>query len=250
MKDGRGSVPRARSCSSCGGHLLGVDLPRDREVRDLPPRLGDLRRDQVAKASLGRSGLRRLGRALPLETARSRAERMRRAETLAVAAGRARLGPVERGGTRNGRGRRLVGIGRSRRLGHRLLCQYAHDRRADGNHVAGLGEVRAQPAGDRADDVHRRLVRLDLGDRLVDGDGVAGRLVPLDDHRLLHCDADRGNHDLRHESGLASVVGSEAANCIDRAAAGEHAELERVARAPRPARASRGSPPRPAPGSS
>ncbi len=47
---GVGSTPARAQRGERGQHRLGVDLPRDREVRNLPPRLAHLRRDQLAEA--------------------------------------------------------------------------------------------------------------------------------------------------------------------------------------------------------
>src|SRR5262249_43912313 len=78
-------------------------------------------------------------------------------------------------------------------------AEHLDDDRADRDDLAGLDEVRAETAGDRALEVHRRLVRLDLGDGLVGGDRIAGLLEPPDEERLAHRDAHcRTSDDARH----------------------------------------------------
>ena len=50
--------------------------------------------------------------------------------------------------------------------------------------LAGPRAMAAHPAGDRRGDVHHRLRRFERDHRLVEGDGLAFRHVPLDDVRL------------------------------------------------------------------
>ena len=72
---------------------------------------------------------------------------------------------------------------------------------AELHHGAGGGEDLEQRALVEGAELHRRLVGLDLGEEVVDGDGVALLLVPRADLALLH-----GRGELRHLEDLRHVA--------------------------------------------
>ncbi len=80
------------------------------------------------------------------------------------------------------------------------------EQRADRDRLAVLGRDVAEHAGGRRRHLDRYLVGLELDQRLVDGDRIAGLLEPLADGRLGHRFAERGHADLSHGPHPSSVV--------------------------------------------
>ncbi len=205
---GVGSVARRAKVRQQELHRLGVNFSGDREVRDLTPRLGDFRCDQIAK-----SPVRRRRRFRRLLRARSRQPSSARAERVGRSSGAFRCRRLDD---------RLDGLvsfdrsrpGRARHRGSRCDFPFdddVDDHRPDWHDRSRLEEMVSQRSGGGAEDVHGCLVGLDLGDHVVDLDGISGLLQPLDDERLLHRDAGSRNDDLSHQSARVSTAGRERA---------------------------------------
>ena len=102
-------------------------------------------------------------------------------------------GPRSIGGGRRGRGDRAGGAG-GRRRGRRGLGDPRHD--GPDPHRGAFPLHDLQAAGRGRGDLHRRLVRLQLEQRLVRFHGVAVALEPAGDRALAHRLPERRNADL------------------------------------------------------